>query len=69
MRGNLSKVTILSVLCMFILGVVFSSSPLGCKKEDKIMGPSNDELIPNTAIPTIDGQTPNRTETATFALG
>ena len=67
--GNLRKVTILSVLCMFIIGAVFSSSLVGCKKEDKIMGPANDGLIPETVMPAIDGQAPNRTETATFALG
>jgi len=54
---------------MFIIGAVFSSSLVGCKKEDKIMGPANDGLIPETVMPAIDGQAPNRTETATFALG
>ena len=67
--GNLRKVAILSVLCMFIIGAVFSSSLVGCKKEDKTMGPANDGLIPETVIPAIDARAPNRTETATFALG
>ena len=67
--GNLSKVTILSVLSMFILGAVFSSSLMGCKKEDKTMGPENGGLILSTVIPAIDERMPNRTETATFALG
>ena len=69
MMGNLRKVTMIAVLGMFILGVVFSSGLVGCKKEDKTMGVTNDGLIPNTVIPAIDGRAPNRTETATFALG
>ncbi|MFC1964650.1 hypothetical protein ACFLWG_01415 [Chloroflexota bacterium] len=67
--GDLRKVTILSVLFMLIIGAVFSLSLVGCKKEDKIMDPANDGLIPETVMPAIDGQAPNRTETATFALG
>ena len=67
--GSLRKVTIISVLSMFILGAAFSSSLVGCKKEDKTMGPANDGLIPNTVIPAIDARAPNRIETATFALG
>ena len=67
--GNLRKVTILSVLGVFIIGAVFSSSLVGCKKEDKTMDSAHDGLISNNVIPAIDGQAPNRTETATFALG
>lgn len=67
--GNLRKVTIIAVLGIFILGVVFSSGLLGCKKEDKIMDVTNDGDITNTVIPALDRQAPNRTETATFALG
>jgi hypothetical protein len=67
--GNLRKATILSVLCMFIIGAVFSSSLIGCKKEDKTMGSANDELIAKVGIPAIDASAPVRTETATFALG
>ncbi|MFC1892738.1 hypothetical protein ACFLYR_01700 [Chloroflexota bacterium] len=67
--GNLRRITIISVISMFVLGIVFSTSLVGCKKEDKIMGPVNDGLTPNAVIPTIDAQAPNRTETATFALG
>ena len=67
--GNLRKITIISVLSMFIIGAVFSSSLVGCKKEDKTMDPANDGLIPSTVIPAIDARAPNRTETATFALG
>ncbi len=67
--GNLRKVTIVAVLGVFILGAVFSSSLVGCKKEDKTMGPANDGRIPITVIPAIDARVPNRTETATFALG
>ena len=69
MMGKLRKVTIISVLSMLILGIVFSSSLVGCKKEDKTMRPANDGLIPETVIPAIDALAPNRTETATFALG
>ncbi|MFC2067431.1 hypothetical protein ACFLTP_00195 [Chloroflexota bacterium] len=54
---NLRKVTIIGVTSIFILGVIFNSSLVGCKKEDKAMGP------------VIDVQTPDSVETATFALG
>ena len=67
--GNLRKITIISVLSMFIIGAVFSSSLVGCKTEDKTMDPANDGFIPNTIIPAIDASAPVRTETATFALG
>ena len=67
--GNLGKVTIISVLSMFVLGVVFSSSVVGCKKEDKTMDVANDGHVPSTVIPAIDARVPDRTETATFALG
>jgi hypothetical protein len=67
--GNLRKVTIISVLSMLILGVVFSLSLAGCKEEDKRMDSVNDELITSTVIPAIDTRVPDRTETATFALG
>jgi len=67
--GNLRKVTIVVVLGMFILGVVFSSSLLGCKKEDTTMGVTNNGIVASAAIPPIDVAAPKRTETATFALG
>ena len=35
---NLSKVTIVVVLGVFILGAVLSSGLVGCKKEDETMG-------------------------------
>jgi len=67
--GNLRKVITISVLSTLILGVVLSSSLVGCNKEDKTMSPANDGRIPSTVIPAIDAQAPDRTETATFALG
>jgi hypothetical protein len=67
--GNLRKVTIISVISMFILGVVFSSSLVGCKKEDKTMGLTDDGRVSDITIPAIDAAEPMRTETATFALG
>ena len=67
--GNLRKVTIIAILGMFILGVVFSSSFVGCKKEDETMGVTNGGLVPKGGIPAIDASAPVRTETATFALG
>ena len=66
---NLRRVTIISVLSTLILGIVFSLSLVGCKEEDKRMDSVNDELIPSTVIPEIDTRVPDRTETATFALG
>jgi hypothetical protein len=66
---NLRKVTVVAVLGVFILGAVFSSSLVGCKKEDKTMGPTNDGRVSDIAIPAIDAAEPMRTETATFALG
>ena len=67
--GNLRKVTIISVISMFILGVVFSSSLVGCKKEDKTMGLTDDGRVSDITIPAIDAAEPMRTKTATFALG
>ena len=67
--GNLRKVTMIAVLGMFILGVVFSSSLAGCKKEDKTMGLTDDGRVSDIAIPAIDAAAPMTTETATFALG
>ena len=67
--GNLRKETIVAVLGVFILGVVFSASLVGCNKEDEAVGAKNDELVPRGDIPAIDAYTPVRTETATFALG
>ena len=67
--GNLRKVTIVVVLGVFILGAVLSSSLVGCKMEDEIMGVTNGGLVPNAGIPAIDASAPVRTETATFALG
>ena len=67
--GNLRKVTIVVVLGMFILGVVFSSSLLGCKKGDDIMGVTNGGVASDKGIPAIDASAPENIETATFALG
>ena len=67
--GNLRKVTIVAVLGVFILGAVFSSSLIGCKKEDETMGVTNGGLVLRGGIPAIDASAPLRTETATFALG
>ena len=67
--GNLRKATAVVVLGMLILGVVFSSSLVGCNKEDEAMGAKNDGLVPKRDIPAIDMSAPLRTETATFALG
>ena len=67
--GNLRKATIVVILGAFILGAVFSSSLVGCKKEDETMGPANGGLISDGGIPAIDTSAPVRTETATFALG
>ena len=67
--GNLRKATMVAVLCVFILGAVFSSSLVGCKKEGETMSPANGGLNPNGDIPAIDASAPVRTETATFALG
>jgi len=66
---NLRKVTIVVVLGMFILGVVFSSSLLGCKKEDTTVGVINGGLVPKIGKPAIDASALVGTETATFALG
>jgi len=67
--GNLRKVTIVGVLGVLILGVVLSSSFVGCKKENKTMDVTKDGLVPNVGKPAIDASVPMRTETATFALG
>ena len=67
--GNLKKATIVAVLGVFILGAVFSSSFVGCKKEGETMGPTNGGLVPKGDIPAIDVSAPMRTETASFALG
>jgi|GEM_PF-44107 len=66
---NLSKVTIVLVLGMFILGAVLSLSLVDCKKEDETMGVTNGGLVPKGGIPAIDASAPVRTETATLALG
>ena len=67
--GNLRKVTIVVVLGVFILGAVLSSNFVGCKKEDKTMGLTDDGRVSEITIPAIDDAEPMRTETATFALG
>ena len=67
--GNLRKVTIVAVLGVFILGAVFSSSIVGCKKEDETMGVTNGGLVLTGGIPAMDASGPVITETATFALG
>ena len=67
--GNLRKATTFAVLGVFILGAIFSSSLVGCNKEDEAMGAKNDGLVPKRDIPAIDMSAPMRTETATFALG
>ncbi|MFC2005385.1 hypothetical protein ACFLVG_00255 [Chloroflexota bacterium] len=67
--GNLKKATIIVVLGMFILGVIFSSSLLGCKKEDTTMGVVNGGLVPKAGKPATDASAPVGTETATFSLG
>ena len=59
---SLRKVTVVVILGVFILGAVFSSSLIGCKKEDETMGATS-------GIPAIDSSASVRTETATFALG
>ena len=66
---NLSKVTIVAVLGMLILGAVFSSSLAGCKKEDKTMDLTDNGRVSDITIPAIDTAETMRTETATFALG
>ena len=67
--GNLRKVTIVAVLGVFILGAALSTSLVGCKKGDDIMGVTNGGLVLRGGIPAIDASAPLRTETATFALG
>ena len=67
--GYLRKVTIVAVLSVFILGAVFSSSLVGCKKEGGKMDLANGGVVPSRGIPAIDASAPVRTETATFALG
>ena len=67
--GNLRKVTIVVVLGLFILGAVFNSSIIGCKKDDETMDVTNGGLVPQGDIPVIDMSAQIRTETATFALG
>ena len=65
---NLSKLTIAVVTGVFILGIVFSSSLVGCK-ENETMSVTNGGAVPEGGIPAIDASAPVRTETATFALG
>ena len=67
--GNLRIVALVVVLGVFILGAVFSSSLVGCKKGDDIMGVTNGGVASDKGIPTIDASAPEKTETATFALG
>ena len=66
---NLRKVITLAVLGVLILGAIFVSSLVGCKKEDKEVDPTNDGRVSDITIPAIDDAGPMRTESATFALG
>ena len=67
--GNLSKVIAIAVLGALILGAVFSSSLVGCKRESETMDVINNKPVPKGGIPAIDASAPVRAETATFALG
>jgi len=67
--GKLSKVTIVAVLGVFILGSFLSSGLVGCNEEDETMGIEDGGLVPDGGIPAIDTSAPVNTETATFALG
>ena len=67
--GNLKKVTIAVVLGVFILGAVFSSNLVGCKKGDDKMGVTSGRVASDKGIPAIDASAPDKTKTATFALG
>ena len=67
--GKLREVTTLALLSALVLGVVFGSSLVGCKKENEKTDVTKDGLVPNVGIPAIDASAPVRTETATFSLG
>jgi hypothetical protein len=67
--GNLRKITIVVILCVFIFGAVLSSSLVSCQNEDGKMDVTKNSPFPKGGIPAIDVSATVRTETATFALG
>ena len=52
-----------------IFGSLWGTSLFGSMKGDDTMGVTNGGLVPGGGIPPIDASAPERTETATFALG
>ena len=67
--SNSRKLILTVALGALIVGAVWSTSLAGCNEEDRTMGITNDEPVPNGRIPALDAAAPTRTETATFALG
>ena len=66
---SLTRAARVALTGLFVLGAIAAAIIACSTKGDKEMGLTDDEIVVNTAIPAIDMVTPERTETATFALG
>lgn len=66
---SLTRAARVALLGLFILGAIAVAIIACSTKGDKAMDLTDDEIVVNAAIPTIDTVSPERVETATFALG
>ena len=66
---SLTRAARVALLGLFVLGAIAAAIIAGSTKEDEVVDLPDDEIVVNAAIPTIDMVTPERVETATFALG
>ena len=67
--ASLTRASIFALLGLFVLGAIAVATVACSTKGDKAMDLTDDEIVANSVIPTIDMVTPERAETATFALG
>ena len=65
----MNKVIKAALLGAVIVGAVLSVRFIVPAGEEKAMDKKDDGLVASTAIPPMDISSPERTETATFALG
>ena len=63
------KLITVLVSCISLAGLVLGAVYLDGAKEDKLMDRAESSVLPDNKIPPIDIAAPNKTETATFALG
>ena len=67
--GSMRKLTAVVIMVVLIASAVLGARLIAPVEEDRAMDLTNGSIVSSMTIPRIDASAPQKTETATFALG